>query len=188
MSFLHVQGITAGYGRQRVIKDIGFHLEAGRLLGIIGANGSGKTTLLKALCGILPHQGCCMLDDTRLEALSARQLAALVSYIPQRSGIAIDISALDVVLMGFNPQLGLLEHPTGTMRQTAMDALCRVGLGEKSHMNLGSISFLDLSISAILVNSFPKNYFTELLYHIFFFLQRVLQKKSKKIIQYQSIL
>ena len=135
MSFLHVQGITAGYGRQHVIKDIDFHLEAGHLLGIIGANGSGKTTLLKALCGILPHQGCCTLDDTRLEALSARQLADLVSYIPQRSGIAIDISALDVVLMGFNPQLGLLEHPTRAMREAALQALMQVGLAERAEHN-----------------------------------------------------
>lgn len=135
MSFLHVQGICAGYGRQHVINDLDFQLEAGRLLGIIGANGSGKTTLLKALCGILPHQGSCILDGTRLEALSARQLARLVSYIPQRSGIAIDISALDVVLMGFNPQLGLLEHPSRVMRQTALQALTQVGLADRAEHN-----------------------------------------------------
>ena len=135
MSYLSVNGITAGYGKQPIVEDISFRLEDGILMGIVGANGSGKTTLLKALCGILPHEGSCMLEDAVLEHLSARQLAKLVSYIPQRSGISIDISVLDVVLMGFNPQLGLLEHPTKQMKEAAIQALNQVGLGSKEELN-----------------------------------------------------
>lgn len=134
MSF-NAEEISAGYGRQNIIENISFRLDDGLLLGIIGANGSGKTTLLKALCGILPHQGLCTLDDTVFEELSAKQLAKLVSYIPQRSGISIDISALDVVLMGFNPRLGLLEHPTKEMREAASNALRQVGLPKSEETN-----------------------------------------------------
>ena len=135
MSHLSVKRISAGYGKNNVIENISFDLDDGTLMGIIGANGSGKTTLLKALCGILPHQGNCTLEDTVLEELSAKQLAKLVSYIPQRSGIPIDISALDVVLMGFNPKLGLLEHPTRKMKDAAMQALEQVGLAGKEETN-----------------------------------------------------
>ena len=106
MSFFSVCHLTAGYGNGHVIRDISFELDGGCLMGVLGANGSGKTTMLKALCGILPHEGSCQLEETRLERLSPRQIAKLCSYIPQRSGISIDISVLDVVLMGFNPQLG----------------------------------------------------------------------------------
>ena len=135
MNRFSVQGICAGYGRQEILRDISFDLAGGRLLGILGANGSGKTTLLKALCGILPHGGTCMLDNAVLEDLSAKQLAKRVSYIPQRGGIAIDISALDVVLMGFNPRLGLLEHPNQQMKERAMEALAQVGLGGREEIN-----------------------------------------------------
>ena len=135
MSYLSVNRISAGYGRHNVIENISFDLDAGTLMGIVGANGSGKTTLLKAICGILPHQGNCSMEETVLEDLSARQLAKLVSYIPQRSGISIDISALDVVLMGYNPRLGLLEHPTGKMKDAAMQALDEVGLAGKEETN-----------------------------------------------------
>ena len=135
MSYLSVKGITAGYGKQPVIENISFRLEKGTLMGVIGANGSGKTTLLKALCGILPHKGVCTLEDTDLGQLSAKQIAKLVSYIPQRSGILIDISVLDVVLMGFNPRLGLLEHPTKNMKDAAMQALVQVGLAGKEETN-----------------------------------------------------
>lgn len=135
MSYFSANGITAGYGKQNIIENISFRLEGGVLMGIIGANGSGKTTLLKALSGILPHKGTCALENVVLEHLSAKQIARLVSYIPQRSGISIDISVLDVVLMGFNPQLGLLEHPTKKMKDAAMQALNQVGLSSNAEMN-----------------------------------------------------
>lgn len=140
MSFFCVDSVTAGYGKTNVIENLSFCIEKGSMAGILGANGSGKTTLLKAACGILPHRGTCSLEGTILETLSARQAAKLVSYIPQRSGISIDISALDVVLMGFNPRLGLLEHPTKTMQELAQEALNQVGLGGKEQT-----SYLHLS-------------------------------------------
>lgn len=135
MSYISAKEISVGYGRQDILEHVSFELDSGSLLGIIGANGSGKTTLLKALCGILPHKGCISVEGRALEALSPRQLAQLVSYIPQRSGISIDIPVLDVVLMGFNPQLGLLQHPSKDMKAAATDALHRVGLSGKEHEN-----------------------------------------------------
>lgn len=140
MSFLSVNNITAGYGKQNVIENVSFEIERGCLVGVLGANGSGKTTLLKAICGIITHRGNCMLANNTLENLSAKELAKLISYIPQRSGISIDISALDVVLMGFNPHLRLLEHPNSQMKRTAMEMLEKVGLLGKENMNYMHLS------------------------------------------------
>ena len=135
MSDFTVKNICAGYGKRNVIENVSFQLEKGTLMGVLGANGSGKTTLLKALCGILPHRGMSVLDGVELEKCSPKQLARLVSYIPQRSGISIDISVLDVVLMGFNPKLRLLEHPTKQMKEAALNVLQQVGLGGKEYEN-----------------------------------------------------
>ncbi len=140
MTGLMVSGLRAGYGGSPVLKDVSFELEGGRVMGILGANGSGKTTLLKAICGILPREGSCVLDGTSMEGLSARQMAVLCSYIPQRSGISIDISALDVVLMGFNPRLRLLQPPDAAMRRTAAQALTRVGLADRLEDNYLQLS------------------------------------------------
>ena len=135
MSFFSVHNLSAGYGGAKVITHLSFTSPSGALVGVLGANGCGKTTLLKAVCGLLPHSGACTLDSVRLDGLPARKIAQLVSYIPQRSGISIDVSALDVVLMGFNPQLRLLEHPTQAMRKAALDALASVGLLERAADN-----------------------------------------------------
>ena len=140
MSDFRVNGLCAGYGGKRVLDSLSFSLEAGRMMGVLGANGSGKTTLIRSICGILPHEGECMLDGVKLEGLSARALSQRCSYIPQRSGISIDISALDVVLMGFNPQLGLLEHPSKAMKAQALEALEQAGIGGMADQNYTHLS------------------------------------------------
>ena len=140
MSFFTAENISAGYQGKTVLRRISFTVEQGELVGILGGNGSGKTTLLKALCGILAHEGSCVLGGQQLEKLSAKALSGCVSYIPQRSGISIHISALEVVLMGFNPQLGLLEHPNKTMKAAALQALELVGLAGKEQLNYLTLS------------------------------------------------
>ena len=135
MNDFRVRCLSAGYGQHLILDSISFSAQKGCLLGVLGANGSGKTTLLKSICGILPHEGSCSLFGTRLDRLSARELARLCSYIPQRSGISIDLSALDVVLMGFNAQLGLLEQPNAAMHDKAREALSLVGLAGREEDN-----------------------------------------------------
>ncbi len=140
MSFLNVCGISAGYGNKNIISGISFKAEKGSITGLLGANGSGKTTLLKAMCSLLPHKGHCVLDGITLDNLSHRKLSKLCSYIPQRSGITIDISALDVVLMGFNPHLGILQHPNAQMITLANEALFFAGLSDKADENYLTLS------------------------------------------------
>ena len=135
MNGFDVKELCAGYGAKRVIDGLSFCLKSGSIMGVLGANGSGKTTLIKSICGILSHEGICTLDGVQLEELSARQLAQQCSYIPQRSGTSIDISALDVVLMGFNAQLRLLEHPSKAMKAQALKALEHAGIGDLAQSN-----------------------------------------------------
>ena len=140
MSFVVVKGVSAGYGKGNIIENVSFELDRGTVMGVIGANGSGKTTLLKSICGILPHWGSCVVDGKKLEDLKPKRLSGIVGYIPQRSGISIDISVFDVVLMGFNSRLGLLEHPTKQMRSRAMEALAQVGLSGREEENYLKLS------------------------------------------------
>ena len=131
MSVFSVSALGAAYGGQRVLQDVNFSIERpGQLVALLGPNGSGKTTLLKAIAGLLPHTGQCILQDQPLEALCPKALARRVSYIPQQSGIQISLSVREVVLMGCNPRLGLLQAPTAAMRAAADAALQAVGLTE----------------------------------------------------------
>lgn len=125
---LEINHLLAGYGHKPVLKDISFQAEEGMLTALLGANGCGKTTLLKVLCQQLPYTGSCLLEGEPLETFSRRALARQVSYIPQRSGIGISLPVLEVVLMGFNPVLGVLQHPSESQKSRAREALAAVGL------------------------------------------------------------
>lgn len=126
--FLEIKHLRAGYGQRIVLKDVSFQAEEGRLTALLGANGCGKTTLLKALCRQLPYTGACVLEGKPLETFSRRALAKQVSYIPQRSGIGISLPVLEVVLMGYNPVLGILQRPSRSQKSRAYEALAAVGL------------------------------------------------------------
>jgi len=60
---LEVRGLSKSYGAVRALIDVGFELEAGRVLGLIGDNGAGKTTLVKCVSGVLaPDEGEVLVD------------------------------------------------------------------------------------------------------------------------------
>ena len=85
MSFFAVHHLTAGYGKNPVVRDLSFSLDRGCLLGILGANGSGKTTLLKAVCGILPHTRSCPRGRWQgSAAIFPRKAESLSTYLPLR--------------------------------------------------------------------------------------------------------
>lgn len=140
MSLISVKNVTAGYGKESVIEAISFEINAGEMVGVLGLNGSGKSTLAKAICGILPHQGTVQVGEKNVDRLKPVQLAGLISYIPQHSGIGIDISVFDVVMMGFNSRLGLFKNPTRAMRDKAREVIEKVGLVDKINANYMQLS------------------------------------------------
>lgn len=51
------------YSTVEAVKDVSFSLEAGEIVGYIGANGAGKSTTIKMMCGILtPTEGEILVD------------------------------------------------------------------------------------------------------------------------------
>lgn len=121
--------IFAGYGRGDVLQDVNISLRAGEICAVLGENGSGKSTLLRTVCGLLPFRGSLTLCGSPLSSLDRRGAARRIGYLSQRSGVSLELSAMEIVLMGFNPVLGLLQHPGKAHRRKAAEALERVGAG-----------------------------------------------------------
>lgn len=66
-----VENLAVRLGDKNILQNVHFTIDTpGQLVGILGANGSGKTTLLRAVAGLLPHTGCCLMDGVPLESLS----------------------------------------------------------------------------------------------------------------------
>ncbi len=94
------------YYRDWILKDIGFQVEKGELLGIIGPNGSGKTTLLRILDRILvPQKGKVVIDSLDIRGIRRKEIAQMVAVVPQEPLFSFSFSVLEVVLMGRAPHL-----------------------------------------------------------------------------------
>jgi iron complex transport system ATP-binding protein len=107
---LSVQGIRFSYGDTQVIGGLDLQVGDGELVGLVGPNGSGKTTLLRLISGVLrPLGGRVLIDGADLARLSSNRRARLVSVVPQNPQLPLSFSVAELVLMGRNPHLGLLQ-------------------------------------------------------------------------------
>lgn len=81
-----VQGLAGAPPGARTVTmaDVGFTLEAGNALAVIGRSGSGKTTLARLLCGIWPAlRGTVRFDGATLDQWPAGGVARIIGYLPQ---------------------------------------------------------------------------------------------------------
>lgn len=109
---LQAKALHASYGGTEVLRHVDLSLQAGEMLGLLGPNGSGKSTFLRVLSGLLtPTGGTVMLAGLDLHSHTARQRARLIGLVPQYAHIPFAFSVNDVVAMGRNPYLGLLQSP-----------------------------------------------------------------------------
>jgi len=75
MSYLKVVGLSKSFGGLRAVHDVGFEVEQGEILGLIGPNGSGKTTTLNLLTGFLkPDSGIVMFRGQNVAGLPRFQV------------------------------------------------------------------------------------------------------------------
>ncbi|MBV8926438.1 MAG: ABC transporter ATP-binding protein [Bradyrhizobium sp.] len=111
---LDVQGLRAGYGRIPILNGVGFSVNEGEFIGVLGHNGMGKTTLLRALMGFLPaSSGRVQFAGQDLTALEPYRRARLgLGYVPQGREIFPSLSAYDNLRMGCCKQPGADENET----------------------------------------------------------------------------
>jgi len=103
---LSVNELKFMYRNKNVLREIGFSIEQGKVVAVLGPNGVGKTTLLKCLNRILrPKGGSVLLEEENLLELGTMDIARRVGYVPQRVETG-RLTAFDAVLLGRRPHIG----------------------------------------------------------------------------------
>jgi iron complex transport system ATP-binding protein len=97
---LVVSGLAVTLEGRAVLSGVGFCAPRGQVTALVGPNGAGKTTVLRALLGRVPADGRATLDGADLGALSPVARARTVAWVPQRSALAADLTAEEVVAQG----------------------------------------------------------------------------------------
>lgn len=83
---VEVQNLCRSFGRVRAVDNISFTLEAGQVIGFIGANGAGKTTTMRMMVTLdIPDSGSIRIKG--LDAVSnPNQVRNLVGWMPDHYG------------------------------------------------------------------------------------------------------
>ena len=111
---IRVSRLTARYaGGRPVLNGISLAIAPGEMAGLLGPNGSGKTTLLRIVAGSLaPGEGSVLVRGDAVAALSHKERARRMAFVPQRPESVPDFTVFDLALMGRYPHRGFLEDYT----------------------------------------------------------------------------
>jgi len=148
---LSARDIIFGWDEASVIFN-GLCLDAarGQTLAILGPNGAGKTTLLSILAGRLtPRAGSVSLEDRPLNALSARERARHIAFLPQLEKLPFNYRVLDFVLMGRMPHMESFSMPKPEDEARARESLAMLEMESFMARNIGELSGGELQLVRI---------------------------------------
>ena len=132
---IELQEITKIYRMGNVevpaLQGVSLTINPGEMVSIIGASGSGKSTLMNILgCLDVPTSGKYLLEGEDVVQLGENRLAEIrnrkIGFVFQTYNLLPRLSALD------NVELPLLYGNSKDRRRRALEALERVGLGDRT--------------------------------------------------------
>lgn len=132
MHHLDVSDLTADYANHRVLNGVGFQVDHGSIVSLIGPSGSGKSTILRVLVGLLkPTGGVVRVDGRAIDY----DLPADVRYVRERLAIVFqqynlfqNMTALENVTVA---PVKIRGRDRREAEAEAVALLEKVGLGDK---------------------------------------------------------
>ena len=142
---IHVEELSKIYKNGSIevkaLHEVGFHVDQGEYVSIMGASGSGKTTLLHILgCLDRANNGLYILDGVNVSKLKDKDFATIrnqkIGFVFQAFNLLPKISILE------NVELPMLYGgiKAKERRQKALEALEKVGLGDRVRHKPSEIS------------------------------------------------
>ena len=98
---LRIEGLTTGYGKIVVVRDLDLHVDAGEVVALLGPNGAGKTTTLLAISGLLPaRQGAVRALGRDVTGMAPQRVARLgVAHVPEDRSLFTQLTVAENLRM-----------------------------------------------------------------------------------------
>ncbi len=132
-----VDQLRVQFGDHSALCDVGFQVQGGDFVAVVGPNGSGKTTLLETVVGLQrPTAGRVQVFGKAPRAVAP----GVVGYVPQVKTLdrSFPAQAIEVVLSALHQRW---PHRTQDAdREQGLNALARVGAGELAERPVGKLS------------------------------------------------
>jgi len=99
---LALEGMTAGYDRAAVIRDIDLVVGPGEVVALLGANGAGKTTTLRVVSGLVkPMSGRVLFAGADLARMSpSRRAVEGIAHVPEGRGLFFGLTVAEHFRLG----------------------------------------------------------------------------------------
>jgi iron complex transport system ATP-binding protein len=113
----------------------------GEFIALLGGNGAGKSLLLRTLAGLrAPAAGAVRIDGRDITAITRREIATRLGFLPQDPDAAPQGSLRESALLGRFAHLGFWEAAGAADTQRVARALADVGLEPFAERELGTLS------------------------------------------------
>lgn len=98
---LTIKSLCVQYGGVQAVQGLTMHVEAGKIVSLVGANGAGKTSTLNAITGLVPSTGTIQMENDNLRRLDTDAIVRRgVSQVPQGRQLFPDMSVMENLEMG----------------------------------------------------------------------------------------
>ena len=130
MPLLEATGLVKSYGGRRVVDDIGFEVEPGQIVGLLGRNGAGKTTSFRMTVGMItPESGTVSFDGADVTRMPMyRHARAGMGYLSQEPSVFQRLT----VAQNLHAILELTDLSRADRRRRAEELMQQFGLSHKS--------------------------------------------------------
>lgn len=99
-SILEVEDLSVSFKEKKVLENVSFRVQQGRIYSVIGKNGCGKTTLLRTICrSRKPDGGRVLLQGQDIFRLSSKSVARTMAILSQSNDTMSDVTV--EVLTGY---------------------------------------------------------------------------------------
>lgn len=138
---IEVHSLTYELGGNSILQDVELRIEKGCSVAIIGPNGAGKTSLLRCLMRVLhPTRGRVTVFGTPTNRMSQRQLAKVMSYLPQTNSSDAAFSVREFVQLGRYPHRRFLATQTPKDDAIVSSALKTTSTAQFAERNISTLS------------------------------------------------
>ncbi|GAB2651227.1 ABC transporter ATP-binding protein [Kribbella swartbergensis] len=124
-----------------VLTGVDLEVRSGEVLGLLGPNGSGKSTLLRTVYrAIRPDGGAVEVGGLDVWSSTIREVARRCAVLTQDHAVDVELSVLDVVLLGRIPHRSLIGRSDLDEVALARECLDRVDAAHLEDRTLPTLS------------------------------------------------
>ena len=122
---LSAEGLQKSFKARKVVRDFGFSIREGEVVGLLGPNGAGKTTCFYMVVGLIEADaGSIKLDKQDITGLPMHARAKLgIGYLPQEASVFRRLSVSDNILAVLELREGLSEQQRNSELESLLDEL-----------------------------------------------------------------